>query len=157
MNKSILIICVLLLSFHGFSQDLIHKSNGNISDSQGKKLTSDEVRELLANNVALLEEYNIGRDKKTFGNILLFGGAALAYFPTMIQLANGQPVSTGLFGAGVISMLIAIPVKVGFTKKIKNVVSEYNKQKKVSDANLNIKSTNIIANSNGVGVRFTLN
>jgi hypothetical protein len=104
-----------------------------------------------------LEEYNIGRTKKTIGNVLLVGGATLAYVPTVIQLYNGKPVSTGLFAAGILSMLVAIPVKIGFTKKIKNVVSEFNNQKSVSDTNFKIQSMDLITNSNGLGFKLTLN
>jgi uncharacterized membrane protein len=104
-----------------------------------------------------LEEYNIGRTKKTVGNVLLVGGATLAYVPTVIQLYNGKPVSIGLFSAGIVSMLVAIPVKIGFTKKIKHVVSEFNNQKLIGETNFKIRSTDFIANSNGLGLRLTFN
>jgi hypothetical protein len=77
--------------------------------------------------------------------------------PTVIQLYNGKPVSTGLFAVGIVSMLVAIPVKIGFTKKIKHVVSEFNNQKLIGETNFKIRSTDFIANSNGLGFRLTFN
>lgn len=119
MKNSIKIIFVLFACQVSFAQKLVYKNKGNIRDDKGKNLSSNEVRSLLANNETLLEEYNIGRTKKTVGNVLLVGGATLAYVPTVIQLYNGKPVSTGLFAAGIVSMLVAIPVKIGYTKKLK--------------------------------------
>lgn len=157
MKNSIKIILLLLVCQFSFAQKLVYKNRGNITDDKGKNLSSNEVRSLLANNETLLEEYNIGRTKKTVGNVLLVGGATLAYVPTVIQLYNGKPVSTGLFAVGIVSMLIAIPVKIGFTKKIKHVVSEFNNQKLIGETNFKIRSTNFIANSNGLGFRLTFN
>ncbi|MDQ5929854.1 MAG: hypothetical protein QG594_1635 [Bacteroidota bacterium] len=156
MKKIILTSLFLLLNFTSFSQNLIYKNKGNITDSNGKKLSTEEVRTLLANNETLLEEYNIGRDKKTFGNILLVGGATLAYGLTAVQLYNGTPVSIGLFAVGTLSMLVAIPVKIGFTKKIKHVVAEYNNQKAIGVNNFKVEHLDIIANSNGLGIKLTL-
>jgi hypothetical protein len=42
-----------------------------------KKLTSDEVRQVLAKNNEALSEYNAGRNKKTWGNVLFYGGLGL--------------------------------------------------------------------------------
>jgi uncharacterized membrane protein len=156
MKNAIKIILLLLVCQLSFAQKLVYKNRGNIEDFNGNNLSSNEVRYLLANNETLLEEYNIGRTKKTVGNVLLVVGATLAYVPTVIQLYNGKPVSIGLFSAGIVSMLVAIPVKIGFTKKIKNVVSEFNNQKSVSDTNFKIQSMDIITNSNGLGFKLTL-
>lgn len=157
MKNLITIILLLLLCQLSFGQKLVFKSGGNIKDDKGNSLSPSEVRSLLANNKTLLEEYNIGRTKKTIGNVLLIGGPVLAFGVISSQLYNGKPVSTGIFAVGVISMLVAIPVKIGFTKKIKNVVSEYNSQKSVSDTNFKIQSMDLIANSNGLGFKVTLN
>ena len=156
MKNAIKIILLLLVCQLSFAQKLVYKNRGNIEDVNGNNLSSNEVRYLLANNETLLEEYNIGRTKKTVGNVLHVGGATLAYVPTVIQLYNGKPVSIGLFSAGIVSMLVAIPVKIGFTKKIKNVVSQFNNQKSVSDTNFKIQSMDLITNSNGLGFKLTL-
>jgi uncharacterized membrane protein len=156
MKNAMKIILILLVCQLSFAQKLVYKNRGNIEDVNGNNLSSNEVRYLLANNETLLEEYNIGRTKKTVGNVLLVGGATLAYVPTVIQLYNGKPVSIGLFSAGIVSMLVAIPVKIGFTKKIKNVVSQFNNQKSVSDTNFKIQSMDLITNSNGLGFKLTL-
>ncbi len=157
MKNSILIILMLFMCQISFAQKLVYKNRGNIKDDKGKYLTSNEVRSLLANNETLLAEYNKGREKKTIGNILLVGGIGLSYGVTSIQLYNGTPVSTGIVAVGLISVLAAIPIKIGFTKKIKHVVSEFNNQKAVGANNFKVDNLNIIANSNGLGIKFTLN
>lgn len=157
MKNSIKIILLLLACQLSLAQKLVYKNRGNINDDKGNNLCSSEVRSLLANNETLLLEYNTGRIKKTFGNVLLVGGATLAFGVTAIQLYNGTPVSTGIAAVGVISMLVAIPVKIGFTKKIKYVVSEFNNQNIIGSNNFKVDNLHIIVNSNGVGVKLTLN
>lgn len=117
MKNLLKIILLLFVCQLSFAQKLVYKNRGNIKDELGNNLSSGQVKSLLSNNEALLEEYSIGRTKKTVGNVLPVGGATLAYGVTVIQLNNGTPVSTGIFAVGVISMLVAIPVKIGFTKK----------------------------------------
>lgn len=157
MKNAIKIILLLLACQLSFAQKLVYKNRGNIKDDKGKNLSSVEVRSLLANNETLLEEYNIGRTKKTVGNVLLLGGATLSYGILAVQLSEGKPVSTGLVAVGLISMLVAIPVKIGFTKKIKHVVSEFNNQKAIGANNFKVDNLDIIANSNGFGIKLTLN
>ncbi|MCF8323056.1 MAG: hypothetical protein K9I26_07975 [Flavobacterium sp.] len=157
MKNSILILLLLLVCQLTFSQKLVYKNRGNIKDVNGNNLSTNEVRSLLTDNETLLEEYNIGRTKKTVGNVLLLGGATLSYGVLAVQFSEGKPVSTGLVAVGLISMLVAIPVKIGFTKKIKHVVSEFNSQKLIGETNFKIRSTDFIANSNGLGFRLTFN
>jgi hypothetical protein len=157
MKNSILIILLLFVCQLSLAQKLVYNNRGNIKDDAGKNLSSTEVRSLLANNETLLEEYNIGRTKKTVGNVLLIGPPALALGYTATQLYNGTAVSTGIFAAGVLSMLIAIPIKIGYTKKIKHVVSEFNNQKAIGANNFKIDDLDIIANSNGLGIKLTFN
>ena len=156
MKNLLTFILILLLCQLTYAQKLVYKNCGNIKDDKGKNLSSAEVRTLLSGNQTLLEEYNIGRSKKTVGNVLLIGGLCLSTGVSAVQLFAGQPVSTELVAVGFVSMLVAIPVKIGFTKKIKNVVSEFNNQKSVSNTNFNIQSMDLIANSNGFGIKLTI-
>jgi hypothetical protein len=118
------------------AQELIYKSNGNILNAENIKISPDKVRELLANNEKLLQEYNLGRSKKTVGNVLLIGGMGLLAGDLMLGLFS--PIDANdldkkiypstLTYIGLTSVLVAIPVKIGFSKKIKNVVIQYNGQ-----------------------------
>ena len=58
---------------------------------------------------------------------------------------------------GVASFLVSIPVKIGFSKKIKNVVTDYNQQKSIGSNQPNYKEIDFISNSNGIGFRLSLN
>jgi hypothetical protein len=170
MIKPLFFILLFLCSLQSYSQKLVYKSNGNITDSQNNKISPDQVRELLKDNEKLLADYNAGRTKKTAGNILLIGGlgfltadliqgstaSGITAVPTgggnyAIQTEKTYP--TVLTYIGVVAVIIAIPVKIGFSKKIKNIVTDYNNQ---TNTAYNQK-LDLITNSNGIGLRWTLN
>ena len=157
MKNSLKIVLLLLLCQLSFAQKLVYKNRGNIEDNKGNNLSSAEIRSLIANNETLLAEYNDGRRKKTVGNVLLLGGLSLSAGVLAVQLFEGKPVSTGLVAVGFVSLLVAIPVKIGFTKKIKHVVSEFNNQSIVDANNFKVNNLDIIANSNGLGFKLAVN
>ena len=175
MIKRILFFIILLFCLQSNSQNLVYKSNGNIRDSENNKISTDKVRALLVSNEKLLADYNEGRSKKTAGNILLIGGIGLLT-ADLIQGVTASGVSAKPIGGGqyaiqdeknnypsvltylgVAAIVIAIPVKIGFSKKIKNVVSDYNNQNSVGFNPSNYQKIELITNSNGLGLRLTLN
>jgi hypothetical protein len=153
--KSILIIFFLLNISLVYSQTLTIKSGGNIIDSNNKKLTPTEVRALLNNNSELLSEYNAGRTKKTVGNILM--GAGIGFIVGDLASGATQDITypTAFTFVGMAALIIAIPVKIGYSKKIKSAVDGYNKQVAFQDSNFKIESSSVFANQNGIGILFT--
>lgn len=160
----LLFFCCILQSH---SQKLVYKSNGTILNSENQQISPDQVRELLKNNQKLLADYNAGRSKKTVGNILLIGGSALVIGDLIVgATTDGNTTVTGnsiqtesnypsaLTFVGLAAVAVSIPVKIGFSKKIKNVVTEYNNQ---NATGYNKPKLDLITNSNGIGLRFTLN
>ena len=164
MNKFFLMLFLLFANLHSFSQKIIYTSNGNIQNSGKVNISPYQVRELLKDNQKLLNDYNIGRDKKTIGNILLIGGPLLIVTDLMLGLTTDSGSQNGsqktypsvLTYVGFAAIVIAIPVKIGFSKKIKNVVSEFNSLNKVGFAP-DDKKLYLISNTNGIGLRMTLN
>ena len=172
MIKQLFVLLFFVCSLQSFSQKLVYKSNGTILNSENQKISPDQVRELLKNNQKLLADYNAGRSKKTVGNILLIGGFGFLtadliqglttdkttvvpgnyYSIQGVQSENNYP--SALTFVGLAAIAVAIPVKIGFSKKIKNVVTEYNNQ---SATGYNNPKIDLITNSNGIGLRFTLN
>ncbi|WP_144892030.1 hypothetical protein [Flavobacterium tiangeerense] len=148
----------------------MYKSNGNILDSEREKITPNQVRELLKDNQQLLADYNIGRTKKTVGNILLISGPVLLFTGTMAYVISGfdqgmNPEFEGkpnksipiiIMGTGLAALLITIPVKIGFSKKIKNVVTDYNNQNAIGNKQFESTKVDLITNSNVVGLPLTL-
>jgi hypothetical protein len=132
-----------------FSQKLIYKSNGTILNSENQRILPAAVRAMLANNEKLLSDY-AGRRKKTIGNIMLYGGMGIVIYDLGTVIIDNafadvfsKLVATGLTGSeggqsgrrakpsvatyiGLASFVTSIPIKIGFSEKIKNVVSEYN-------------------------------
>ncbi len=115
-----------LLSF--CQEALTYKGNGNIFNSRDKKLTSDEVRSILNNNSKALSLYNSGKTKQTAGNILLYSGIAtvvINHYSILQNAKNKGDINPSrnipyIIGGGLI--LTAIPIKLGFSKKIKQAV-----------------------------------
>lgn len=175
--KKIAVLLLVFLPIISFSQDQItYKSGGRVFNYNNQKLSSNEVRSLMENSSDALKLFNAGKSKQTIGNILLWGGTStlIGKFiynatqnKTSTQLvgygAFGQPIvvntsktysNTLLFvSAGII--LIAIPIKIGFSKKIKKAVDLINEDLKNPKTGFNLESTNFISNSNGVGFSFT--
>ena len=166
MIKRLLFTFTFLFSMLTYSQNLVYKSNGNIRDTENNKISPDKVRALLAGNQKILADYNTGRSKKTAGNILLIGGLTLLATDFVRELYTPQDIygydqkktyPSALTYIGVAAVLVAIPVKIGFSKKIRDVVTDYNIQKSVGFKQASFEKIEFITNSNGLGLRFTLN
>lgn len=175
MIKPLFFLFLFFSSFQSYSQKLVYKSNGTITDIENNKIAPNQVRELLKDNEQLLTEYNDGRSKKTLGNILLIGGLGFLT-ADLVQGVTASGISATPIGGGqyalqdeknnypslmtyigIAAIIIAIPVKIGFSKKIKNVVTDYNNQNASAYTQFNEPSLDLITNSNGIGLRMTLN
>jgi hypothetical protein len=167
MIKPLFVLLLFFCILQSHSQKLVYKSNGTILNSENQKISPDQVRELLKDNQKLLADYNGGRSKKTVGNVLLIGGLGLIATDLVIGAnTDGNTTVTGnsiqternypsaLTFVGLAAVAVAIPVKIGFSKKIRNVVTEYNNQ---SATGYNNPKLDLITNSNGICLRFTLN
>lgn len=169
MIKPLFFLFLLFGSFQSYSQKFVYKSNGNITDTENNRISPDGVRALLTNNEKLLADYNAGRTKKTIGNVLLISGPILLVSGTFAYVISGIGMNPEFDGenkrsipkimafVGLAELLIAIPVKIGFSKKIKNVVTEYNNQNTTASNKFNNQKLDLITNSNGIGLRMTLN
>ena len=167
MIKQLFILLFFSCSLQSFSQKLVYKSNGNILNSNGQELSPNLVRIVLRENQQLLKNYNIARRKKTIGNILLISGPVLSFVGAFSYALSGldaglapeneevnRSVPKIIAFTGLAAIVVAIPVKIGFSKKIRNVVTEYNNQ---NTTGFNTPKLDLITNSNGIGLRFTLN
>ena len=165
--KQLFVLLFFFCILQSYSQKLVYKSNGTILNSENQQISPDQVRELLKDNEKLLADYNAGRSKKTVGNILLIGGSVIFIGDLIVgATTDGNTTVTGnsiqtesnypsaLTFVGLAAIAVAIPVKIGFSKKIKNVVTEYNNQ---YGTGYNNPKLDLITNSNGIGLRFTLN
>jgi hypothetical protein len=157
MFNRILIFLFFISTTITFAQKLNYAGNGNILDSNSNKLTPEQVEILLKDNDDLLRSYVAGRSKKSVGNIMLYGGLGLIATDLLIGATADKEYPTFFTIIGGITTLIAIPVKMGYSKKIKNVINDYNAKngftyKSTSDAKLDF-----ISNNAGLGMRLTFN
>jgi hypothetical protein len=144
-----LVFVTLLITANVFSQNLIVKSNGS-TVKQGKTISTEEVRTILASQPQLLEMYNSGRTKKTAGNILMIGGLGLVTADLLTALNSDVQYPSAVTFIGGALFVASIPVKIGYLKKIKNSINEYNTLDKKTS--FTIDKIEIINNRNGLGV-----
>jgi len=137
-----------------FSQELIYKSGGRIFSSEGQKMKPSEIRELLKSQPGMLDFYNKGRSKKTIGNVLFYGSFALLATDFLTAAGSETTYPRAMTYVGVGSFLLSFPVKMGYTKKIKTVVEDYNKELKNRDIGLTIQSIEFVTNENGAGLKI---
>jgi hypothetical protein len=160
-------ILFLLLTFAGYSQGkLTYGSGGTVYNAENQKVNSNLVRALMNENPEALALYNSGRNKKTWGNILFYGGLALVATNLIVEMNasdvpknwNGYgsaPVERSNMTAAIIggAMIVAsIPIKIGYPKKIKAALEKYNNS--MADTyNLQPKTT-LIASASQIGLRI---
>lgn len=134
----------LMVSLVSFSQQLTYKSGGAVYSAENKKLSTAEVRNLLSNNKEALLLYNLGRNKKTWGNVLFYGGLGLITTNVVVGMTTdntsvssynssyGSPsissertdMTAAIVGGAL--LVASIPIKIGYSKKIKTAITKYN-------------------------------
>ncbi|MFH6986249.1 hypothetical protein ACHRVW_00750 [Flavobacterium collinsii] len=160
----------LMLFQVSFSQQLSYRSGGVVyNDAENKKLSTNVVRAYLDNNPEALSLYNAGRNKKTWGNVLFYGGSSLVVANLIVGLTqdnttvsypgNGynpsiksEPTS---FTAAIIggAMIIAsIPIKMGYTRKIKSAIAKHNEG--LVENYKSVPKTTLIASANQIGLKI---
>ena len=152
--KNFFYLSIFFISSNIYSQQLIYKGNGNISDSNGTKLSTSEVRNIISADPVLLNLYDEGRNKKTTGNVMLIGGASLLVADLALGATADVQYPTAMSYVGVASLLLSIPVKIGFSNKIKKVVQDYNNSL-AYNKRFEIKDFSMITNQNGLGFQIT--
>ncbi len=180
--KNVILIVILFLSGFSFCQTPFKFKSGGRVTYNDVKMSSDSIRNLINSNQKALELYNIGRTKKTVGNVLIWGGIAtlvgkftydITYIPKVIS-SNTSTYPTGYYGntgsiynnvyesqpsrslyyVGAVMLIAAIPIKIGFSNKIKQAVTLMNQDFKNPKTTF-IESSDIIVNSNGIGFQLT--
>ncbi len=154
MKTKIIIVLLLLGSAMGFSQQLTYKSGGRVYNSQNQKMSPDDVRALLITKPGILNFYNEGRTKKTVGNVFLIGGSAFIVADLLNGLTRDVEYPSALTYIGAAAIIVSIPVKIGYSKKIKTAVTDYNKEIAHVDKKFEIESVSICANGNGIGLKI---
>ena len=146
-----------------FSQDVFTYKNGGKILQYNKNISPSQIRSQFEYNKNIMDYYNAGRSKKTFGNILLYGGLATVVTKFIIDgtsdivvvnpngsesFKNYSPLLHILGGAMV---LASIPIKIGYSKKIKKAVDLMNDEIKNQKTSSALNST-ITVSSNQIGI-----
>lgn len=163
MNKIVLFF--FLFCSISYAQQYRYGVGGNVRNENNEKISADKVRQLLKNNKEALQQFNVGRSKKTWGNVLFYGGISLAAINLVdgVFSSSSSVTSTGqiverkvtptLAIIGGTMFLASIPIKLGYTKKVKTAVNALNdpvSYKQNTDPELTI-----MVNGNGLGCKVT--
>lgn len=169
--KKIITALLLMATVATFSQQLTYKSGGTVY-TENKKLSPNEVRKILSNNNEALALYNSGRNKKTWGNVLFYGGLGLVFTNLVVGMNTDNTTVSGynsnnpysspsiqsertdmtvaIIGGALI--VASIPIKIGFPKKIKSALNKYNNS--LTDNYKPTQKITLLASSNQYGLRF---
>ncbi len=160
----ILIFAFLFISTLSFSQETYtFKSGGRVFENN-KRIKTQEIETYFGHQPEIVNLYKAGRTKKTIGNIFLYGGITTIILKHYDRVTNSNDVLNGntkkdtnvmyFVGAGI--ALVAIPIKIGFQRKIKKSILLMNEEIASQKQNTSLNyETNIIANTNGVGLKLT--
>lgn len=148
--KKISIAFMLMLSLTAFSQQLTYK-NGRIFNSENKKLSNAEVKELLAPTPELLSEYKSGKTKASVGGFMLGFGLGFIVADLATGATQDKVYPSAFTYLGIASTLISIPIMSGRSKKIKSAVDGYNESLQVKKTAFTIENINVLTNQNGIG------
>ncbi len=151
--KTTLLLLIVTCNFC-FSQQIYTSKNGSILEN-GKKINSEYLQSAFGQNQNIINLYNEGKTKQIIGNVLFYGGLSTIIIKhiSVINKANNSrgtvSINNTMYFVGLGMVAASIPVKIGYTKKIKTATAlmneEISKQKKE-------ESLNLIINQNGIGI-----
>lgn len=165
MKKTILFL-LIILPLISFSQETFTFKSGGRVLQDNIKISPTNVREQFNYNKQIYDLYNAGRTKKTVGNVLLYGGIGTLIIKFIsdinapinhnypMQNSNEQRTSNVLYGVAAGVILVSIPIKIGFQKKIKKAISLMNEEVQKPKTAF-IEKASFISNSNGFGFSIT--
>ena len=154
MKSKLLIVAFILFSLCSFSQQLTYKK-GRVYDDNDKKLSNTEVKNLLASQPKLLQEYKAGNTKAGVGGFLLGFGGGLIIADLISGGTQDVVYPTALTYVGLASAIISIPVLIGHSKKTKSAIDGYNESLATKKVGFTFEKINIINNSTGIGMQIT--
>jgi hypothetical protein len=165
MKKIFLIVCFIFSLISYSQENYTFRSGGRIFDNNNLKISPTDVRTKFSDNTKFLELYNSGRTKKTVGNILLYTGISTLVIKHLIVVT--EPIQSDSRGAVTTKsssnilyfvsgglILASIPVKIGFSKRIRKAVELLNSNTKSADVGF-FDSESVIFDSNGIGLKMT--
>jgi hypothetical protein len=147
----------ILFSLHLFlshGQALTYE-NGKIKDSNNKKISNSQVRELLSSHPQLLKQYSQGQTKASIGGLFLGFGIGFIAADLLTGATQDKVYPSAFTYIGIASALISIPITIGYSKKIKSAINGYNESLQTKKVGMKIEKLNIITNQNGIGMQIS--
>ena len=157
--KKITLIAFLVISFSVYSQQkYTFKSGGRVYDINNEKVTPLYLTTTYSDNTDFLKLYKAGRFKKTIGNIMIVTGLSTIAIKHISLVNKSKITSNGsitptnniLYFVGAGLVITAIPIKIGFSKKIRKSLEILNSS--ILDKKVTYLDSSILLNSNGIGL-----
>ena len=138
---------------NSYCQELRTNSYGSVVNKENVILKTDDVKKILTNHPNQLAEYSLGIKKRNSGNIFIYSGIGLIFTDLIISLGKDLTFPKTLSAIGFGAIAVGVPIKLGYSKKIKNAIDGYNLDQKVGYQ----QNLEIIGNANGLGVKLSFN
>jgi hypothetical protein len=122
----------------------------------GKKLTTNEVRNLLKIDKAIYNQYNLGQSNAFLGDILIGGGIGMFVGGGLNNLSNANSGRKGgpeLLIIGIVTSLVGIPISRSGVRNTREAVYDYNQLPRKQISFINRADVRVIAGGNGVGLQ----
>lgn len=123
--KKLLFIFLFVVATTNAQNTFSYETGGHVSEN-GIKLTPTEVREKFIKNYNALEKYDIGRNKKSWGNFFFYGGLVGIGINAYTYQAGSLTAGPEMLIIGGAMVLISIPIKLNYTKRVKESIELMN-------------------------------
>jgi hypothetical protein len=148
-SKSLIVL--LLFSVLASAQQLQYLRGASFSYN-GEKLDARQLEFLLSKTPALSDRFDTAKTKRDIGNVLYVTGAVLAGGSLVMGLTSDHfSPAAAIAGGGAI--LLAIPIKAGFRKRMQDIASAYNQ--KIGASALRLDTFTLCAGKNSIGCKVT--
>jgi hypothetical protein len=169
MKTKILFILIITINF-SFSQEIFTSKRGKIYEN-GQRINAQYIETAFGNNKEIVDLYSSGKTKQTLGNILLYGGISTLIIKDISDrikisertgiIFNGPYSYTTytfvpnklMYVIGGAMVVSAIPIKIGYSRKIKAAAKLMNDEIK-NQKQTSSESLNLVYDQNGFGVSF---
>jgi hypothetical protein len=147
--KSLLLLLFVCAFARG--QQLTYLGGGKFS-YEGRKLDGRQLEFLLQKKPALLDEYDTAKTKRNVGNVMYVAGTLLAGGSLVAGLTSDH-FSPGAAIGGVGAIILAVPIKAGFRKRMRHVASAYNERTGAADRGF--PNISLCAGRSALGVKIS--
>jgi hypothetical protein len=149
--KKIILLLAIAFTTTTFSQEItLQKGRYYVND---KQISTRDTKSMLASNPEALKLFKKGKNRESFGGLLIGLGGAMIAVDGIKGLVSDLsfPGPATYIGAG--ALVLSIPILIGKNKKMTEGIEMYNKGLKNTGFNNDLE-LHVISNQNGYGLQL---